>query len=638
MIFKKEEKGQSILEVIIAMAIFGLVAASLLGFAMGGDQALLQGGDQAKAEALAQAGMEAVRSVRDSAWNELNHGQVSINNNSGYWQFSGENTTETIGKFTRTINLSDVCRNSLGQIVDCPGIYTDSQSKKITVDVSWPIRLGTTNSVQRISYLTNWNSRDWIQTDWSAGAGQSTWLGDSRFANGENINFDTTGQISLAQLGGNFSTSTWTFDQPADYVYDSNKIEVIGSQAQLKSISVPTSGGTTNPGFDTTATPWTYSDWERTNANGARLTSGGNPGAYVNISIPFVRNGGTASGFWQQAFTVNANIMAAATVSFNWRITSYSSSRLASYDIYVFADSAPGNPILGTEVWSWNITGTTNWATVSNIDVTSRLSSPGTYYIKIVARRTLNNGTGSGTNTAGFDNIQLNWNGNVISYPSDKPIINPANAFSSPGILYWSGFSETANKNGGEVYYQLSDNNGSTWQYWNGSNWVAASAANYNIALVINTYIDKFSTSSSNIMFKAFLSSDGTQQVQLDEVKIGYYGGSSGYETTGYLISSAYNLTDNSPVQAITWDEDIPICVPSCQVRLQVRTAPDAGGAPGTWTDWYGAGGGGTYFTNHYGELISKDLNWNQWAQYRVELVGDGNNAPILEEVRVNYK
>lgn len=635
----KNQTGQSILEVIIAVALFGLLAATILNLSMGGDQALIQGGDQTKAESLAQAGIEAVRAIRDRAWNELTLSQSGVETIANQWQFAGEGTDNVIDKFTRTINFSDVCRDGSNQITACPGSYTDVETKKVAVNVSWPVRLGINNSVQRISYLTNWKSTDWTQTDWSGGAGQSIWSSANRFDSTDgNINFNTTGQISLARLSGNFGTSTWPFDIATDYTYDSNKIEIVSSNAQLKAVSTPASGATTNPGFDTTVNPWVYSDWEGTGAAGTRLTSGGNPGPYINISIPFARRS-TYSGYWQQSFTTTINNPTTAIVNFDWRITSFSSSRLTSYDIYIFVDSTPGAPILGTEVWSQNITSATNWATVSSLDVSSRLTTAGTYYIKFVARRIItSNGSGSGTNTVGFDNIHLNWSGNTISYPSDNPTVNPVSSFSSPGVLYWSGFEETATKNGGEIYYQLSDNNGSTWQYWNGGSWTTAGTSNYNIASVVNSNINKFATSSSNIMFRAFLSGDGTQQVQLDEIRIGYYGGGSGYETSGYLVSSAYNMTDASPVQLASWSETIPSCTPSCQVRLQVRTAPDSGGTPGTWTDWYGSTGLNTYLTTARGSLVPAVINGNQWVQYRAELTGDGVNTPVLNEVKVNYK
>src|SRR3989442_1695178 len=51
--------------------------------------------------------------------------------------------------------------------------------------------------------------------------------------------------------------------------------------------------------------------------------------------------------------------------------------------------------------------GTTNWATVGPIDVSARIASAGTYYLKIVVR-TQDAGSGSAT-TGGFDNVALTW-------------------------------------------------------------------------------------------------------------------------------------------------------------------------------------------------------------------------------------
>jgi hypothetical protein len=70
---------------------------------------------------------------------------------------------------------------------------------------------------------------------------------------------------------------------------------------------------------------------------------------------------------------------------------------------------------------------------------------------------------------------------------------------------------------------------------------------------------------------------------------------------------------------------------------LQVRTAPDSAGSPGSWSAWYGSTGPSSYFTDNSAGLLPVALNFNQWVQYRVELAGDGNDTPIFEEVRINY-
>ncbi|OGH84160.1 MAG: hypothetical protein A2261_01140 [Candidatus Magasanikbacteria bacterium RIFOXYA2_FULL_44_8] len=110
------------------------------------------------------------------------------------------------------------------------------------------------------------------------------------------------------------------------------------------------------------------------------------------------------------------------------------------------------------------------------------------------------------------------------------------------------------------------------------------------------------------------------------------------YQTFGMMTSSAFSMSDASPVQVINWDQNIPTCSPSCQIKLQVRSAPNNGGVPGTFTSWYGATGVNTYFTSASGTIASTALNGNQWVQYRAEFTGDGTSTPVLQEVRVNYK
>src|SRR5207245_4495601 len=65
-------------------------------------------------------------------------------------------------------------------------------------------------------------------------------------------------------------------------------------------------------------------------------------------------------------------------------------------------------PVRTSRAWSSEApTATTNWASCGLIDVSSKVTSPGTYYLK-VAVRTVNAGSGS-TTTGGFDNVALTW-------------------------------------------------------------------------------------------------------------------------------------------------------------------------------------------------------------------------------------
>ena len=61
----KDIRGQSLLEVILAMAIFALISAAMVTLAVGGFTALEQGGEHTEAEALAVEGIEGAIVVQD---------------------------------------------------------------------------------------------------------------------------------------------------------------------------------------------------------------------------------------------------------------------------------------------------------------------------------------------------------------------------------------------------------------------------------------------------------------------------------------------------------------------------------------------------------------------------------------------
>ena len=150
--------GQSIVELIIAIAVFSLIGAAMTVMVIGSFTALMQGGEHTEAKALAQEGIEAVRAIKDRAWNENVFSTSSVSINGSQWIFDGEGTTEIIGQFTRVISFDDVCRDSSNNITDCPGDYVDVHSKKATVTITWDIRAGVSNTVKRVSYITNWDS------------------------------------------------------------------------------------------------------------------------------------------------------------------------------------------------------------------------------------------------------------------------------------------------------------------------------------------------------------------------------------------------------------------------------------------------------------------------------------------------
>lgn len=341
--------GQGLIEIIIAVAIFALLAASMISLALGGNMAILQGGEQLRAQSLANEALEAVRSVGARAWNELKYNQSAVATSSNQWILSGEGTDESLGNYQRQIVFSDVCRDALHNISNCPATYIDKSTKKVSVTISWQVRPGVNGSIVREAYVTNWDSQDWTQTDWSGGSGQSIWSLSNKYESDDgNLDYSYPGEIRLASISsGNCGTETWNFNTATRYIYDSD-IEIAGGYAQL---------------------------------------------VFKNGNFP---------------------------------------------------------------------------------------------------------------------------------YSDSKPTIHPSSSYTVNYISTWTSFSENAIKEGSsEIYYQLSNDNGTTWYYWDGVAWGVADDISFNIATEINAHINTFATSSAQIMFKAFLSSNGTDQVRLDSVSIG---------------------------------------------------------------------------------------------------------------------
>ncbi|MCH7759370.1 hypothetical protein IID20_03370 [Patescibacteria group bacterium] len=243
--------------------------------------------------------------------------------------------------------------------------------------------------------------------------------------------------------------------------------------------------------------------------------------------------------------------------------------------------------------------------------------------------------------TVGEDGIILNYDGSDWSefidtgdeVWSDVFMVSASDGWmvGDSGRIYhydgsdWSEFTDTGSTNWQSVYLFASDdgqvvgNNGDIYKY-DGLEWTSVSSPTNKRLKTVQMLAsdDSWAVGNSGIILHFII--EGL------------------FKENGYFISSAFDMGDSSPIQTVEWDQSIPTCSPTCEIRLQIRAAPDASGSPGTWTNWYGENGVDTYFTNADGTIIPLGLNNNQWMQYRVELIGDNLDTPILQEARINYR
>ncbi len=148
-----KQKGFGLIETIVALAIFLIIAVTGVTTVLHSYSINRLSQEETQAKLYAQEGIEAVKSIKNQGWTNLIPGTYGLDNSSGYWTLSGSNNTQD--QLTRTIIVSEVYRDIDGNIVETGGTL-DPDTQKITVDVTWDFTPTRNNSVQLVTYLTNW--------------------------------------------------------------------------------------------------------------------------------------------------------------------------------------------------------------------------------------------------------------------------------------------------------------------------------------------------------------------------------------------------------------------------------------------------------------------------------------------------
>ncbi len=169
------KKGFSIIEVLLAITIFAIFSAGIFYLSLDTIQRNIKVNLNTEAILYAQEGLEAVRNIRDKNYLLLTNGDKGLFLNAGSWEFVIA-PEDIDGFYSRTITIDDVYRDENGNI-DEEGLYLDSDTKKITSEVSWLQKGIIPKSISLTSYLSNWTGYDWMETtcaDFDAGAYEGT--------------------------------------------------------------------------------------------------------------------------------------------------------------------------------------------------------------------------------------------------------------------------------------------------------------------------------------------------------------------------------------------------------------------------------------------------------------------------------
>lgn len=154
----KSSRGFSLVEIILAAAIFSIFFASIGLYFSRGLKLSEQTTRRIQASYLLEEGINVMRLLRDSGWNASIATLSTTTTYHLYWNGSSWRPTTTPqlieNIFTRTFSMSDVYRDSNDDIVSSGGSY-DAQTKKVTFFVSWTTENGVTATDTVQTYIPN---------------------------------------------------------------------------------------------------------------------------------------------------------------------------------------------------------------------------------------------------------------------------------------------------------------------------------------------------------------------------------------------------------------------------------------------------------------------------------------------------
>jgi len=344
----------------------------------------------------------------------------------------------------------------------------------------------------------------------------------------------------------------YNFENPSEYVYDSDKINILDGIVSLKTV-IPdyyTCGATYTDNINlnwgkgnltgisvggasvlTGKLDLAHNDLRYVDYNGDNIISAIQTGCIRFLITPNWSENPTSTAVIFSTFKADNDrknmIQIQQQTSGDIKIVIYDQNE----NIIIASNLPSWNPVLGVEYeieFNWDISigatrlfidgvqwGTTNLETGTrdtNIGIIRIGNNPET---TLTANFKLND-------LIIFNTVQHTSNytpGYTIPeniYSLDKPTIEPKLSWELSGLSQFTAFVETLEiGNEGSIAYQLSDDDGANWRYWNGSVW-AVTSTQYNDVNTIHNNIEAFPITNEKILFKAFLISNGEQQIELD--------------------------------------------------------------------------------------------------------------------------
>jgi prepilin-type N-terminal cleavage/methylation domain-containing protein len=146
-IFKQSNRGFSLLELILAIAVFSLSSVALATLLIDANISTKLSNEQTEALSYAKEGIEATRAIRDASSTAFFalEGDYGLLETDGTWSFDGDSDFIN-DKYTRVINITNT-----------EGANPATSSKNIISTISWNLTSGRVSSASLTTVLTNWH-------------------------------------------------------------------------------------------------------------------------------------------------------------------------------------------------------------------------------------------------------------------------------------------------------------------------------------------------------------------------------------------------------------------------------------------------------------------------------------------------
>ncbi|MCA9355887.1 hypothetical protein KC865_05080 [Candidatus Kaiserbacteria bacterium] len=206
----KSEKGQSLIEIIFAVAVFTIGVVTIGYLVLDARALLLHASDVDQARWLASEGIEAVVSMQPAGFDLLKPGTYGLALEQGVWTLSP--SVNEFGKFTRGVVIDNV----------------DVDIKNITSFVKWNTISGNEKTISYTTHVSNWMQKGGQAGDLDVNIDNALVVASGTALSGLLLNNEGDGEITITEM-----TLEW------DSLSSLQKITIMGQDVFV----APTSSG-----------------------------------------------------------------------------------------------------------------------------------------------------------------------------------------------------------------------------------------------------------------------------------------------------------------------------------------------------------------------------------------------------------